>query len=500
MIRTKETLVRQSLANQVIEHAYEKLLALLEQSEKDRIASDGPAPDPSTAVEIPLVGSKRIVGSDAQKIHLRPTLYKRYHPKNPPLPSPESKFRVAGTIMMKDEAPYIQKTIESFAPFVNCFVVLDTGSTDDSIELARAAANNWNTPIFVMETSWIKFGDSRNHVLDFAEKIAEFALLLDVSDEARNGENLKEILDRWDDKKQGYQMPVQCNAFMHSMMRLTKTAWQMRFKYPVHEVLQSGGGETLERLPADKFHLYQDRNTAKPSTERFKRDALDLLAYHLNDKSDTRVVFYLAQSLKDSGNLHCAYRFYQLRSTMMEGWYEERYMSHIHCANLASQVGFDESVVEDHYKNAFQTIASPLCAFDLYMHYMRYNKIHLAYAWIITACTLPDPRLSLHNDNFHMGHKRWACYGSLAGCLGHFKPAIEAYKRAQDEILFGEYDLRVRLANDPKAKTPPEDSNASWFTFAYEKYSRAKEHPEWFANVPTSYLTADLAEKLGRKQ
>lgn len=501
MIQTKEILVRQAVTNQLVERAYTALLSAFEESENKRIASsNGAQPDLSTAIEAPLEGSMRRADSAAAKLTLQPTLYKRFHEKNPPLPTENSgKVRLAGAIMMKDEAPYIEKTIESAAPFVDCFVILDTGSTDDSIKVARAAAHNWNTPVFVMETSWIKFGDTRNHLLDYVEKIAHFALLLDVSDEVRHGETLAPLIARWTDEYEDYSVRLAFNDFIHEYSRLVKTSWQIRYKYDVHEAIMSGGGKRLPTLPEDKFYLFQDRNAAKPSTERFKRDAIDLLGYHLlRDSTDCRVVYYLAQSLKDGKDLRAAYHFYRLRTTMMSGWHEERYMSHYWCASFAEEIGFDSSVVKDHLESAFEITAAPMAAFRLYEHYLKQHKHRLAYAWITTCCTVRDPRLRLQSDTYHMGHKRWCCLGSLAGFIGYYKEAIAAYKRAQDEFLMGEYDVARRTIQDANAKPPAADCNAAWFTFAYDKYGDAKEHPEWFADVPTAYMTIELAEKLHR--
>src|SRR5690606_28598474 len=103
---------------------------------------------------------------------------------------------LAAAVMMRDEAPYIHKTIAAAAPWVDCFVVLDTGSTDNSVEAVRHLCAGANLPCYVMDIPWIQFGPSRNHLMDYVERIAHYAVLLDASDEVRGGERLAPLIDR----------------------------------------------------------------------------------------------------------------------------------------------------------------------------------------------------------------------------------------------------------------------------------------------------------------
>lgn len=440
---------------------------------------------PETAKEEPLPFSLRHPASLAAQVRLQPVLYKRFHADNPPLPATRNAmYRLAATLMMRDEAPYIGTTIDAAAPFVDCFVVLDTGSKDDSIDVVRALCVKHAKPCYVLEIPWIEFGPSRNHLMAFVERVAHFALLLDASDEVRGGENLARIIAQWDESYEKAYVLLQWNIHTHEYPRLVRTAYQLRYTGVRHNSIETGGGQTLQ-LKDCGLCLFQDRGRAKQSDAKYKRDAEALLAEHLKNPDDTRTVFYLAQSYKDSGDDRNAYKFYKMRATMGE-WHEEVYMSLYYCGMLAQALDLGFQVAKQHYLDAFEVVASPLCAIELYRMCNRAKRYNEAHAWIIAATTLPDPQLSLQGDLLQMGYKRWLLLGSSCAWLGLSKESIEAYTKAQTEFLYGEYNKRIRVAMQ-KSEAPKPDGNAEWFDWCWEKMG--VKNPEYFCNVPLEYLS-----------
>jgi hypothetical protein len=84
-------------------------------------------------------------------------------------------YRVALVMIARDEAPRIERALASFAPFVDECVVLDTGSTDDTVSRAiRAGAR-------VRRFSWVDdFAAARNAALDFAG--ADWHVIVDADE------------------------------------------------------------------------------------------------------------------------------------------------------------------------------------------------------------------------------------------------------------------------------------------------------------------------------
>ena len=75
-------------------------------------------------------------------------------------------------MIVRNEARCITRCLESVRPFVDKMVVLDTGSTDQTMELARKAG------ALVYEMPWPgSFAEARNRSLELAD--ADWNLIID---------------------------------------------------------------------------------------------------------------------------------------------------------------------------------------------------------------------------------------------------------------------------------------------------------------------------------
>jgi len=107
-------------------------------------------------------------------------------PKSSPSTS-SARPSIAATLIMRNEARCIVRCLESIRPWVDRIVVLDTGSTDDSIALARRCGAQ------VHEIAWPgDFSAARNHVLDLAN--ADWNLMIDADEWLLSG---GEEIARW---------------------------------------------------------------------------------------------------------------------------------------------------------------------------------------------------------------------------------------------------------------------------------------------------------------
>ena len=87
---------------------------------------------------------------------------------------------LALVVIARDEAPRIQRLLDSVRPFVDRMLVLDTGSTDDTVALGRAAGAR------VENFAWCDdFAAARNHALDLAA--ADWHLVLDADEWLEQG-------------------------------------------------------------------------------------------------------------------------------------------------------------------------------------------------------------------------------------------------------------------------------------------------------------------------
>ncbi|WP_294271106.1 TPR domain-containing glycosyltransferase [uncultured Sphingomonas sp.] len=104
----------------------------------------------------------------------------------PSSPRPSSS-RIAATLIVRNEERCLARCLDSVAPFVDRMVVLDTGSTDGTVAIAKAAGAE------VHHLAWPDdFAEARNHVLACAD--ADWNLMLDADEWiSAGGEDLR----RW---------------------------------------------------------------------------------------------------------------------------------------------------------------------------------------------------------------------------------------------------------------------------------------------------------------
>ena len=63
----------------------------------------------------------------------------------------KNKIHIAVLIMAKNEKKRLHVTLESIKTFADSLIFFDTGSTDNTIEIARDFCTKYNTPCFAFD-------------------------------------------------------------------------------------------------------------------------------------------------------------------------------------------------------------------------------------------------------------------------------------------------------------------------------------------------------------
>jgi glycosyltransferase involved in cell wall biosynthesis len=85
---------------------------------------------------------------------------------------------VAACLIVKNEGAVIARCLRSAAGLVQAVVVVDTGSTDDTLAVIRAL--DLPVPVHLYERPWKDFAHNRTELLRLAEPVADYLLLLDA--------------------------------------------------------------------------------------------------------------------------------------------------------------------------------------------------------------------------------------------------------------------------------------------------------------------------------
>jgi glycosyltransferase involved in cell wall biosynthesis len=399
-------------------------------------------------------------GSDAERIHkeLSVLFAKLMPPKEDstvatPKAKTYDKSLMALVMMVKNEERRIRVSFDSVKDYTDTFIILDTGSTDSTIDICREYCKEHNITLYLKEEPFVNFCVSRNVLLDYVDEVLKkqrYLLQLDCNDELRNHTELMDFISTYKGNATGFYLKQQWwtgnNMDSYFNIRMCKSHAKWRYKGVVHEyIIQEGltpkelrTGKGTERL--EHIVLFQDRTVDDDkSFRRFKRDKDMLFGEYLKNPNDPRTLFYLAQTCGCLGNIQDAYKFYVLRTKEDDdGFMEEIYQSYFRLAELAQHLGhpWEESVNWFLKAYSHSQRAEPLV--KLAEHYLRKNHFGeskpdymMAYTFASMACKLIFPlNQILFIDRRCYFYKRYHILGVIAYQVQQYKEGKEACIKA----------------------------------------------------------------------
>jgi tetratricopeptide (TPR) repeat protein len=296
--------------------------------------------------------------------------------------------RIGLMMIVKDEAHVIERCLRSVREFIDWWVIADTGSTDDTRERVRAALAD--IPGEVVDRPWVDFGHNRQEVLDLARRSphrrdGDYALWIDADEQLTDLPAQPPTLT-----ESGYDLSVTYGQTRYARLCLVRLADPWRWVGPVHEYLDSPDA-TRGVLQAPGVLVTHDGARAyDPDT--YRKDVELIERALLTDPDNPRLLFYLAQSLRDAGELERALTAYRTRLDNTTGWHQERWHSAFQVAVLLERLGHPITEVIDAHLAAYQLCAwraEPLLEAARLERARERFEVALLYAR--TAAALPMP-------------------------------------------------------------------------------------------------------------
>lgn len=296
--------------------------------------------------------------------------------------------RLCLNMIVKDEAAIIERALRAAAPHLACYVIADTGSTDDTVGIIERVMAEYGVPGTVVHTSFVNFEQARNEALEAARASAfdfDYLLFCDADmelvvepggfDDDLDAE-VYTLLQRNPASELGYEN-----------VRLLRRDVPGRYVGVTHEYLEAG----TRPHPLFQGAHYVDHAAGSSRTVKYQRD-INLLTEALRgDPDNRRYVFYLAQSYRDAGDAAGAIKTYQ-RRVELGGWEEEVWYALLQIALLSERLERDYAIVVERYLEAFQN--RPARAEPL-MHLARYHRERgewaLAHLFARQAIEIPRP-------------------------------------------------------------------------------------------------------------
>ncbi len=194
---------------------------------------------------------------------------------------------VAACLIENNEGAVIARCLRSVAGLVQAVVIVDTGSTDDTLAVVRGL--DFPVPIRLHERPRKDFAHNRTELLRLASPVADYLLLLDA-DQTVEG-HLPGL------NADGYMLMVRTAALAFRKLLLVRSALPWRFEGVVHEYATCERAAPAVPLDALIIRDHGDGGRRPPGWQpRWEWDAEVLEKEAERDPSDVRTVFYLARS------------------------------------------------------------------------------------------------------------------------------------------------------------------------------------------------------------
>ena len=287
-------------------------------------------------------------------------------------------------MIVKDEEHVLRRCLQSVRPFIDQWVIVDTGSTDGTQDLIREAYKD--LPGVLAERPWKNFGHNRSESVALARSRADYLLTLDADEYL-----MADAAFHWPTLTcDAYEFVVSSGGTTYSRIQLVRSALPWRYEGVLHEYITCGQDHSQARLPGiQTVRLLEGARSRNPLT--YRRDATILEEALLQEPENARYIFYLAQSYRDSHQHDLAIDRYRQRSRM-GGFAEEVWSSLYQIARLQQARGTDWPEVMKSYLRAFafrQQRAEPLYCIGLY--YQHRKEYALGKFFLGRAMQIPFP-------------------------------------------------------------------------------------------------------------
>ncbi len=339
-------------------------------------------------------------------------------------------------MIVKDEERVIGRCLRALKPYVDCWIIQDTGSSDST---KKIILETMDVGGLITDEPFQGFSHNRTLVMQQArEKFpeADYLLMIDADDTwiVENGFAWPEAMN------QGAYSVRHVNgtsSFYRPALTRAKLPW--KYKGAAHEQLVCDMPWSMEKLSGVSIRCGNDghRRTTE-GADKYRRIA-GILEKEMDGFGEyRRTVFYLAQSYKDCLENEKALELYRRRAEM-GGFREEVWFSLYTIGNLLEKLKRPFEEIRDAYIRAYKYRPSRAEALYALAKLHRQNKDPaMAHAYAAAAVATPYPDDNLFVDESVYSWRSLDEYAISADRIG----MLDKARKANLELL-GREDLKA---------------------------------------------------------
>lgn len=257
--------------------------------------------------------------------------------------------RVCLSMIVKDEAAVIARCLASVRPLIDCWCIVDTGSSDTTCAVIEAVMGD--LPGTLHRRPWRGFADNRNEALDLSLAVlaqlhegqqqpadSDYLMVIDADETL----HLPDAYNRPFLRAAAYDLELRFGATRYARPSLLAVAAGWRYVGVLHEYLQSAQPSETSKLSGPWIEVRPEGARSR-NPRKFHDDAALLEAALIEEPDNSRYWFYLGQSYRDAGELTAALRAYRRRAEL-PGWAEETWYTHLQIALLMERAPGEQDV------------------------------------------------------------------------------------------------------------------------------------------------------------
>ena len=260
-------------------------------------------------------------------------------------------------MIVRDESEVIRRCLDSVAPFIDHYVIVDTGSSDGTPDIIRTHMEDLKRPGKVYYSQWKDYGTNRTESLELSVGICDYRMIIDADDYLEVDE--PSVFDSL--SADAYRFAIKLDKLVYHRIQLVKSNQEWRYVGVLHEFIRYTGTSPIidEELPGVSMIAgVSGHKRSIKGKDKYHNDALifekELITNpSLEEGLKERYWFYCAQSYRDAGMCDRAIKAYQKRIEL-GGWTEEIYISLLNIARLKASLKSPIEEVERAFSIAWE--------------------------------------------------------------------------------------------------------------------------------------------------
>jgi predicted O-methyltransferase YrrM/tetratricopeptide (TPR) repeat protein len=297
-------------------------------------------------------------------------------------------------IMVKNAGQQFKNMLLHNSQFIDKWTILDTGSTDDTINIIQEVLVGKKEGTLYQEP-FINFRDSRNRLLDLAGNDCKYIVMLDDTYmvEGDLHQFLREV--RSDQYASSFTLFINTDDTKYGSNRIIKANSGLRYIHKIHEVISDKNNINVV-IPENACYINDMRfeYMEKRTMERKQLD-LKLLFEEIDENpNDPRAYYYLAQTYNLLEDYEKAYHYFMKRCEFTNaGFIQERIDAAFEAARMANfKLGKPWTECEALYLKAFKIDETrPESIYFIGAHYYLENNYTQAHKYFKQAFEIGFP-------------------------------------------------------------------------------------------------------------